>query len=97
MPAAAVKPGDHSNFLSEGGNLKQSRLRREPFGKYGQPVALDIEVGPFVYPQLPDLLQVKIDGIKASIGSGAIGKALRYIRGAIEMDVVQHDGGPIPA
>ena len=50
-----------------------------------------------MYPQLPDLLQVKIDGIKASIGSGAIGKALGYIRGAIEMDVVQHDGGPIPA
>ncbi len=50
-----------------------------------------------MHPQLADLLQVKIDGVKAPIRAGATGEALRHVRGAVEVDVVQHDGDPIPA
>ena len=77
--------------------MEQGVLRRKAQRIHCAAAALAIEVGALVQSQLLNFKQVKIDGVKATVAAGAVGKSLCHIRGAVQMDIVQYDGDAIPA
>ena len=50
-----------------------------------------------MHAQPPDFLQAEVNGIETAIGPCASWKALRNISGALQVNVVQHDGYTIAA
>jgi len=50
-----------------------------------------------VYAQLAYFLEIEINSVETAIAPRSRGEALGHVSGAIQMNIVQDDGGSIPA